>query len=91
MNAIVSLLAKGLAKRCKEQMDIELSLSSSLKEHIVTKYADYKMGARPLKRAIQTVIEDNLAQEILSGKIKTGDSVSAGYRNEQVVFTKKEK
>ena len=65
---------------------IKLTVSSALKTHIIEKHADYKMGARPLKRAIQSVIEDALAEEILSGRIKTGDTVLAGFKKGQVVF-----
>lgn len=86
MNRIVTLLSTQLAERCKRQMQIRLTVSSALKEHIVEKYADYKMGARPLKRALQQVIEDSLAEEILSGRIKTGDKVMAGFRKGNVVF-----
>lgn len=86
MHQIISLLCKGLGKRCEKQMKIKLQVSSALKEHIVTKYADYKMGARPLKRALQSVVEDALAEEILSGRVKSGDHVIAGFRKGQVVF-----
>lgn len=89
MKQIVTLLAKNLAKRCKEQMNINLALTSSLKEFIIEEHSDAKMGARPLKRAIQTVIEDALAEEILAGKIKPGDNVSAGVRDKKVVFHNK--
>ncbi len=86
MHDIINLLCENLSKRCREQMQIKLSVSNALKEHIVTKYADDKMGARPLKRALQNVVEDRLAEEILEGKVKTGDTVTAGYRKEQVCF-----
>jgi len=86
MKQIMNLLSNNLAKRCMMQLQIKLTISNTLKMHIIDKYADYKMGARPLKRAIQSVVEDALAEEILMGKIKTGDSVLAGYRKEQVVF-----
>lgn len=89
MKAIVSLLAANLYKRCEEQMDIRLSMSGALKEHLVTKYADVKMGARPLKRAIQSVVEDALAEEILMKKVQPGDAVTAGYKSGKVVFTVK--
>lgn len=89
MKQIVTLLAKNLTKRCKEQMDIDLTLTASLKEYIIEEHSDAKMGARPLKRAIQTVIEDALAEEILAGKIKQGDHVSAGVRDKKVVFHNK--
>ena len=86
MKQIVTLLAKDLIGRCESQLGVHLTITSSLKEYIVEKYADYKMGARPLKRAIQTVIEDGLAEEILAGKIRQGDNVSAGIKNKKVVF-----
>lgn len=86
MHQIISLLCEGLAKRCQKQMKIKLQVSPALKEHIVTKYADYKMGARPLKRALQSVVEDALAEEILAGRVKSGDTVTVGYRKEKVVF-----
>ncbi|MGN0387153.1 MAG: ATP-dependent Clp protease ATP-binding subunit [Lachnospiraceae bacterium] len=89
MKSIVTLLADNLSKRCENQMDIKLKLSPSLKEHLVKKYADKKMGARPLKRAIQTVIEDELAEEILKGNVKKGDQVTVGYKGEKVTFTVK--
>ena len=89
MKAIVNLLASDLYKRCEAQMDIKLSLTSSLREHLVEKYADNKMGARPLKRAIQSVVEDALAEEILLKKIQPGDAVSAGFKSGKVIFTVK--
>ena len=89
MKAIVNLLAANLCGRCEEQMDIRLTLSSALKEHLVEKYSDVKMGARPLKRAIQSVVEDALAEEILRKKVQPGDSVTAGFKNGKVCFTTK--
>ncbi|NBJ91657.1 ATP-dependent Clp protease ATP-binding subunit [Parablautia muri] len=86
MQEIISLLCTNLIKRCKSQMEIKLSISNALKEHIVTKYADDKMGARPLRRALQSVVEDKLAEEILEGRVLPGDMVTAGYRKGQVVF-----
>ncbi len=91
MKEIVDMLAARLNKRCEKQMDIHLTISESLKEHLVEKYSDRKMGARPLRRAMQTVVEDRLAEEILQGNVKAGDKVTAGYRKNEVVFTVKEK
>ena len=89
MKSIVNLLASNLYKRCEAQMDIHLSMTASLKEHLVKKYADNKMGARPLKRAIQSVVEDALAEEILMKKVQPGDTVSAGFKNDKVNFSVK--
>lgn len=89
MKDIVTLLSENLIKRSKKQMDITLKITPALKAHLVEKYTDLKMGARPLRRAIQTVIEDALAEEILSDKVKSGDTVSAGWKEEKVTFTVK--
>lgn len=89
MKQIVNLLAANLYRRCEDQMGIKLTITSGLKEHLVKKYADVKMGARPLKRALQSEVEDALAEEILMKKVTTGDTVSAGYKNEKVTFTVK--
>ncbi|MCR5800946.1 MAG: ATP-dependent Clp protease ATP-binding subunit [Lachnospiraceae bacterium] len=91
MKEITDLLAKQLGARCESQMDIHLTLSAGLKEHIVKKYADNKMGARPLKRAIQSVVEDALAEEILAKKVSPGDHVTAGYAGGKVTFKVREK
>ena len=91
MKEIVNLLASGLCRRCADQMEIQLSVTNALKEHLVDKYADNKMGARPLKRAIQSVIEDSLAEEILMKKVQQGDVVSAGFKSGKVTFTVKDK
>ncbi len=89
MKQVVALLSKNLADRCREQMDIKLTITPALKDHIVEKHTDLKMGARPMKRAIQNEIEDALAEEILQKKIVPGDHVVAGFSKKQVVFTAK--
>ena len=89
MKEIVNLLASNLYKRCEDQLGIHLTITAALKEHLVKKYADNKMGARPLKRAIQSVVEDALAEEILLKMVVPGDKVSAGFKNGKVVFTVK--
>ena len=83
MKEIINLLAANLTKRAAVQMDIKLTLSNALKEHLVDKYSDLKMGARPLRRAIQSVVEDALAEEVLRGAVKPGDTVSAGYKTDR--------
>lgn len=90
MKEIVNLLSGSLCKRCESQMEIHFSITNALKEHLVEKYSDNKMGARPLKRAIQSVIEDALAEEILKKKVRPKNTVSAGFKNGQVTFTVKE-
>ena len=86
MKEIVNLITKKLCDRCKKQMNIDLILSAQLREHIVNEYTNLKMGARPIKRAVQSVIEDALAQEILLGNVKENDKVTMGYRNKKVTI-----
>lgn len=86
MKKIISLLASNLSKRCEEQMNIHLTLSPALKEYLVDRYSDDKMGARPLRRAIQTVVEDALAEEILKKNVQPGDRVTAGCTAGHVTF-----
>ena len=86
MKSIVSLLASNLSKRCEEQLQIKLKFSPALKEYLVEKHSDKKMGARPLKRAIQSLVEDALAEEILRDNVKPGDMVTAGIKDEKVTF-----
>ena len=90
LREIVTLLSANLIKRCDRQMGITLSVSQTLKNHLVEKYCDVKMGARPLKRAIQTVIEDPLTEEILQGRIRQGDHILATIHKEKVVFKQKQ-
>lgn len=89
MKEICTLLCKILIGRAKSQMDINLSVTATAKNYIVEKYTDLKMGARPLKRAIQNEIEDELAQEILRKNIQPSDTVSVGVKDKKIIFTKK--
>lgn len=87
MKKIITLLAGSLIRRCKEQMDIDLTITPAVKEWLIEKHIDTKMGARPMKRAIQSEIEDILAEEILSGNVRSGEHVTAGLKNKKIVFT----
>ena len=86
---IVALLTDNLAKRCEKQLNIKLSFAKNVREYLVKKYADVKMGARPLKRGIQSAIEDALAEQILQGKVQTGNKVTVSVKGEKVTFSVK--
>ncbi len=86
MMDIVTLLSQNLSKRCKAQMDIDLTISPAVKKYLVTKHSDAKMGARPLKRAIQSTIEDAMAEELLKGNIKAGSNVTVSLKDDKIVF-----
>ena len=87
MKKIISILLKDLIERCKTQMDIELKIRDAVKDHLVDTSYDSKYGARPLKRAIQNQLEDPLAEAILSGTIKKGDTVAVGIRKKEIKFS----
>lgn len=91
MKQIVTLMLKDLIERCKNQMDMTLIVRDSVKNYIVEKAYEPKYGARPLRRKIQNEIEDQLAEEILDGKVKKGDEVTVTTRKNAVVFEVREK
>ena len=76
-------------KRCQEQMNITLRVAASVKDYLAESGFDSKYGARPLRRAIQTKIEDPLANEVMEGRIHQGDLISVQMKNKQVHFTVK--
>lgn len=83
---ITGLMLKELKTRVHDQMNIELKFGDAIKKFIFEKGYDKKYGARPLKRAIQTNIEDNLAEEVLAGNVKQGDTVQVTVRDGKVKF-----
>ncbi|MCL2363931.1 MAG: ATP-dependent Clp protease ATP-binding subunit [Defluviitaleaceae bacterium] len=72
--------------RVRENMGIELTASDALVELIASEGYDQSYGARPLRRAIQTKVEDELAEDILLGKFKEGDAILADVVDRNVVF-----
>lgn len=84
---IVGLLLAELQNRCREQMNITLKVSGAVKSQIAEAGFDDKYGARPLRRAIQNRIEDMLAEEILAGRVKAGDTVNVAVSKGKIVFS----
>lgn len=79
LKEIVKIFLKSLDKRTNAQMHIKLDVSESAIEHIAESGFDKNYGARPIRRAIQTQIEDLLADKLLSDEIKAGDAVAVDY------------
>ena len=82
---IIDIMLNQLQKRMKEQ-NIELEIDDSVKELIAKKGVDTNYGARPLKRAIQSVLEDKIAEEILDGKIKPNKEARVLAENETLLI-----
>ena len=90
MKKIVGLMCKEVVQRAKEQLEIILVVRDSVKKHIVETGSDKKYGARPLRRAVQSQLEDKLAEALLNGEIKRGDHVEAGISKKEIKFTVRE-
>ena len=97
---IAGLMLKELKNRVQAQMDIELKFTDNMKKYIFEKGYDKKYGARPLRRAIQTYVEDELAEAILAGGVHKGEVVTVtvkkikgenGSVTEKVSLTAKQK
>lgn len=87
MKDIVTIMLKEIMKRTKEQMNITLSVDEAAKEFLINKGYDEKYGARPLRRTIQSSLEDRLAEEILDGAVKEGDEVLVSQGEAELKFS----
>lgn len=87
LRKIVPLMLENAIKRLA-QKDIHLTISDAAKDFMVKKGFDPVYGARPLRRAIQRAVEDNLSEEMLAGRIKVGDRVLIDVENDKLVFKK---
>lgn len=83
---IVGLMLRTLNQRLKSQMSISLQVSKEAVEYIAKSGFDKNYGARPIRRSIQTKIEDELADRVLSGEIKPGDEILVGCEAEKITF-----
>ncbi len=83
---IVKLMTRTVSKRIKENMDITVTFTDKALEKIAEEGYDKAFGARPLRRAIQSRIEDAFAEEYLMGNFKAGDKVSVGVKTNGFLF-----
>ncbi len=88
MKEIVDIMLKGICKRTMTQMNLKLTVDDSAKAYLVEKGYDEKYGARPLRRAIQNLLEDKLAEAVLDGSVKAGEdvTVSKDQNEDQLKF-----
>ena len=82
LKEILDILLKEINNRLSEQMQMNLKLTEKAKEFLIDKGYDKKYGARPLKRALQNEIEDKMAEQILLGNVKQGDSLKVDCKGE---------
>ncbi|WP_305768868.1 ATP-dependent Clp protease ATP-binding subunit [Candidatus Epulonipiscium viviparus] len=85
---IAQVMTKSLINRISKNVGVNLKLSESAIKLLAKKGYDQAYGARPLKRVIQSEIEDKLADKMLEGKILEGDNVKVKVKEEKLIFTK---
>ena len=83
--SIIDIEISYVVNRLKEQ-NISLEVSREAKDFLIEKGFDPVFGARPLKRTIQRLLEDPLAQEIISKKFKEGSKIKVTHKNQELIF-----
>ena len=72
---IFHIMIRDISKRTKDQLDISITVDQSAEDYLLDKGYDEKYGARPLRRVLQNEIEDEMADAILSGFVRSGQNV----------------
>lgn len=91
ISGIADIMLGIIGKRSREQLGIGLEVSREAKAYLIDKGYDDKYGARPLRRTIQSLLEDKMAEAMLEGSIKDGDLVDVGFDGEKLVFSSRAK
>ena len=86
LQQIVSILMSDVTKRLKER-ELQLEITSEAMQLLVKEGSDFTMGARPLKRAIQRLIEDPVSDLILKGDAKEGKTIKADVKDNEIVVS----
>ena len=87
MKEIAGIMLKAIEKRSRAQLRLTLEVTDGAREYLIEKGYDEKYGARPLRRTIQNLLEDKLAEEILDGRVCEGDTVVVDAGADGLKFT----
>lgn len=87
LTQIINIMINEISERAKNQLDIDIKVTSPAKKWIVTQSYEKKYGARPLRRKLQNLLEDKLAEEILAGNISNGDTVNVSVASGELKFS----
>ena len=82
---IVDLMLKDTIKALKEK-DISFEISEPAKQYILDKGTNIKFGARPLRRAIQRYIDDEISEKILRSELVNGQTIVVDCKNDNLIF-----
>ena len=91
MKGIADIMLRGIIKRSREQLGITLSVDTAARDYLIDKGYDDKYGARPLRRTIQNLLEDKLAEAVLDHKVRKNAQVEVGLEGEDLSFSVKKK
>jgi ATP-dependent Clp protease ATP-binding subunit ClpC len=86
MRAIVGILMGQVKERLRAQ-EIHLDITAEAEELLIDRGFDPSLGARPLKRAIQRLLEDPLSEFILRGQLPAGGTIRVARKDDQLDFT----
>ncbi len=86
LNKIAEIQLQQVIQSLKAERNITLKIDEKVKDHIAKVGFDPSYGARPLKRAVQTELLDELAMALIEGKFKDGDTISATLKNNKIIF-----
>ena len=87
MKEIAGIMLKTIEARSQSQLHMTLNVTDQAKEYLIEKGYDEKYGARPLRRTIQNLLEDKLAEELLDGRLKEGASVTIDADSQGLKFS----
>lgn len=90
IKSIVRIMLDSILKRAKTQMNITMEVSEEVMDFVCEVGFDSTYGARPLRRALQSKIEDKMAEAILEGRVKKGETASIELLEKEVVISKKD-
>ena len=85
---IAGILLRSITKRTRDQLGMVLTIEDSAVDYLAEKGYDEKYGARPLRRTIQSEIEDKLSEELLEGRIGRFDEVKISRKEDRLVFVR---
>ncbi len=89
ISEIIEIMIKELQDRLDEK-EINIEITEDAKMHLIDEGFDAEFGARPLRRAIQRLVENKLSEQILSGEIKEGNKVIVDEKEKELIFNKEE-
>ncbi len=86
---IAKLMVDEVAKRVKNNINVDMTITDSALKELCKEGYDQTYGARPLRRAIQSKLEDQIAEKVLDGKVKEGDKIEVSVKNKKITVNTK--